>query len=31
MKVAYNWLKEFVEVKASPEDLRFRLTTLVLE
>lgn len=26
MKVVYNWLKEFVEVKASPEDLRARLS-----
>src|SRR6202041_2983708 len=26
MKVVYNWLKEFVEVKASPEDLRTRLS-----
>jgi phenylalanyl-tRNA synthetase beta chain len=26
MKVVYNWLKEFVEVKASPDDLRARLS-----
>jgi phenylalanyl-tRNA synthetase beta chain len=26
MKVVYNWLKEFVEVKASAEDLRARLS-----
>src|SRR5271163_296445 len=26
MKVVYNWLKEFVEVKASPEDLGARLS-----
>jgi phenylalanyl-tRNA synthetase beta chain len=26
MKVVYNWLKEFVDVKASPEDLRARLS-----
>ena len=26
MKVVYNWLKEFVDVKASPDDLRGRLS-----
>src|ERR1700678_4579699 len=26
MKVVYNWLKEFVEAKASAEDLRARLS-----
>ena len=26
MKVLYNWLKEFVELTASPEELRTRLT-----
>jgi phenylalanyl-tRNA synthetase beta chain len=26
MKVLYNWLKEFVELKAAPEDLRERLS-----
>jgi phenylalanyl-tRNA synthetase beta chain len=26
MKIVYNWLKEFVEVKASPGDLRTRLS-----
>jgi phenylalanyl-tRNA synthetase beta chain len=26
MKVIYNWLKEFVDVTASPEDLRARLS-----
>jgi phenylalanyl-tRNA synthetase beta chain len=26
MKVVYNWLKEFVDVKASPDDLRARLS-----
>jgi phenylalanyl-tRNA synthetase beta chain len=26
MKVLYNWLKEFVDVKATPEDLRARLS-----
>ena len=26
MKILYDWLKEFVEVKASPEDLRSRLS-----
>jgi phenylalanyl-tRNA synthetase beta chain len=26
MKVVYNWLKEFVDVKGSPEDLRARLS-----
>jgi phenylalanyl-tRNA synthetase beta chain len=26
MKVVYNWLKEFVDVMASPEDLRARLS-----
>jgi len=24
MKVLYNWIKEFVDVKATPEDLRAR-------
>src|SRR5216684_1287551 len=26
MKVLYNWLKEFVDLKAAPEDLRARLS-----
>jgi phenylalanyl-tRNA synthetase beta chain len=26
MKIVYNWLKEFVDVTASPEDLRARLS-----
>jgi phenylalanyl-tRNA synthetase beta chain len=26
MKVLYNWLKEFVDLKAAPEDLRTRLS-----
>jgi hypothetical protein len=26
MKVLYNWLKEFVELTATPEDLRTRLS-----
>src|SRR5579864_4326978 len=26
MKVLYNWLKEFVELTAAPEDLRSRLS-----
>ena len=26
MKVLYNWLKEFVDLKATPEDLRARLS-----
>src|ERR1700716_1565788 len=26
MKVLYNWIKEFVDVKATPEDLRARLS-----
>ena len=26
MKVLYNWLKEFVELTAAPEDLRTRLS-----
>src|SRR5258706_12377109 len=26
MKILYNWLKEFVDVKATPEDLRARLS-----
>src|ERR1022692_2661477 len=26
MKVLYNWLKEFVELTASPEELRTRLS-----
>jgi phenylalanyl-tRNA synthetase beta chain len=26
MKVVYNWLKEFVDLKASPDDLRARLS-----
>src|ERR1700676_1837110 len=26
MKVLYNWLKEFVDLTASPEDLRSRLS-----
>jgi phenylalanyl-tRNA synthetase beta chain len=26
MKVLYNWLKEFVDLKATPEDLRTRLS-----
>ena len=26
MKVVYNWLKEFVELTASPEELRTRLS-----
>src|SRR5580692_5256144 len=26
MKVLYNWLKEFVELRATPEDLRTRLS-----
>ena len=26
MKVVYNWLKEFVDVTASPADLRARLS-----
>jgi phenylalanyl-tRNA synthetase beta chain len=26
MKVVYNWLKEFVDVKAAPDDLRARLS-----
>ncbi|HUO34755.1 MAG TPA: hypothetical protein VMU43_07170, partial [Candidatus Acidoferrum sp.] len=26
MKVLYNWLKEFVELTATPEDLRARLS-----
>src|SRR5271170_6285111 len=27
MKVLFNWLKEFVELKATPADLRARLST----
>jgi phenylalanyl-tRNA synthetase beta chain len=30
MKIVYNWLKEFVEVKASPGDLRTRLSLVGL-
>ena len=26
MKILYNWLKEFVDLTASPEDLRTRLS-----
>src|ERR1700720_2399248 len=26
MKVLYNWLKDFVDLKATPEDLRARLS-----
>ena len=26
MKVLYNWLKEFVDVKAAPADLKARLS-----
>src|SRR5579862_302539 len=26
MKVLYNWLKEFVDIAAAPEDLRTRLS-----
>ena len=26
MKIVYNWLKEFVDVQASPGDLRARLS-----
>ena len=26
MKVLYNWLKEFVDLTATPEDLRTRLS-----
>jgi len=26
MKVLYNWIKEFVDLKATPEDLRARLS-----
>ncbi|MCM8783128.1 MAG: phenylalanine--tRNA ligase beta subunit-related protein, partial [Candidatus Omnitrophica bacterium] len=31
MKVTYNWLKEFVEIKISPEDLVEKLTMVGLE
>jgi len=31
MKVTYNWLKDFVEIKIPPKDLAERLTMAGLE
>ena len=31
MKVTYNWLREFVDVNASPEDIASRLTSAGME